>query len=1017
MTHGGVATRAGGARPLVLGGVMAGGLLLVVAGIALFSRAPAGHSSPRPPAPDIKSLPPPSGQVPALGRGEEFFVQFVDRADPTRVAGELAAARSTPLPDRRYALESPQSWLYLRDGRSLFVRADRGEVTLPEQAGQPRSGQLEGSIRILVFAATTDGRRPDAAASAPLATVTTTRLTVDWETGELELPDEVTARGDLVDFSGRAIVVRFEPDEMRLDAVHVEQTTSCVIRPSPEPSASPAAMPTPGAVATAPGSPVPPADSLDRRISLGQISYFVMTAAGNVSLTQGERAIHGDQLQVFARLLDGRLPRTAQSQTSPVRGTDAAPAPERVAQSQPTTDAALTESAEPDPGQAPVQCAWSGPLEFRRVESAPAELSRDDLSLRCSAAPASVVRVTDEGLKAVAQADQVEFAATRSEVTAAGSSSRPATVQADGVGEISCPTFVIDSRGGVARALGAGTLRREAGNGADPVLGEVAWSEQAAFEFDRDAGEASLRRADLLGSVVARQTDGELRGDAMTATFYREQGSATSPRVRDLVVAGNARSSTAEGDSLSASSLVIRFDESDGKTWPSVIHAGGNVQASREGQLLCSDDLVALLAPPTDTGETSQVGNAGGVGGIPGDAQVIELVAGGSVWYSGPAGETTAASLLIADPIGQTAQVFGAPAMLARGGAGVQGSRLMLDAARGALVCPGPGWLWSRQAASVDEAGTARAASVATVAWTESLSYSDASGQADAAGNVVVTLTEDAATSAIARAETVQLRFAPPAEVGKAKPSTAAARQAVAWQGQARQWTSALARAREGGPPVTLELREPPQGETAVGHHLFAQGREVQFEADSGAITIPGEGLLVNSEQGAKPATVAKPNAPNELLAADSRGDSVFRWKESASFNPRSGSAAMKGAVRLLHRRLGDTGVTELNCADLLAQFSQGGTAESGSSENAQRLERVDASGQVWARSGGREITATKLHYDVLKSLIEAQGSPGAPVTVVDAKTGAPATGARITWNLATDRLDVFQPGPVSTPR
>ncbi len=115
-----------------------------------------------PSVPDVREMP--TGDAPTLGSGDQFFIQFVDRSDPTRLGGEITATRSTPQPDGRYDLTQPIGWFFLDDGRSVQVMAAEGTIVMPAGArsSSPDRGSLEGDVRVRMFGRTTDGKRPGA---------------------------------------------------------------------------------------------------------------------------------------------------------------------------------------------------------------------------------------------------------------------------------------------------------------------------------------------------------------------------------------------------------------------------------------------------------------------------------------------------------------------------------------------------------------------------------------------------------------------------------------------------------------------------------------------------------------------------------------------------------------------------------------------------------------------------------------------------------------------------------------
>jgi hypothetical protein len=86
-----------------------------------------------------------------IAGGDKQRVTFTDRNDPTRISGELGWDRLQPLEGKRYRVEQPRSFNYMKDGRIVYVRADQGQFVIPRQDQEPQSGTLSGNVEIRLY--------------------------------------------------------------------------------------------------------------------------------------------------------------------------------------------------------------------------------------------------------------------------------------------------------------------------------------------------------------------------------------------------------------------------------------------------------------------------------------------------------------------------------------------------------------------------------------------------------------------------------------------------------------------------------------------------------------------------------------------------------------------------------------------------------------------------------------------------------------------------------------------------
>ncbi len=199
--------------------IIAGAAALIIAGVTLVI-AVSNRSDSRPvPATatgdvtdiDLSTLDAGSGTDSALGALDQGRVQFVDRDDPSRVEAELVYRRINPIGGGFYELTQPQAWIYMQDGRALFIRADDGRVKMPNRTKSPESGEFVGDVVVLLFPARAgqEARRPrDAMIDAPGLVARSSKIRFDTQLLEFASDDRVTIATPGVRFEGTGVLVR-----------------------------------------------------------------------------------------------------------------------------------------------------------------------------------------------------------------------------------------------------------------------------------------------------------------------------------------------------------------------------------------------------------------------------------------------------------------------------------------------------------------------------------------------------------------------------------------------------------------------------------------------------------------------------------------------------------------------------------------------------------------------------------------------------------------------------------------
>ncbi|MFN9976502.1 MAG: hypothetical protein ACK58T_42040, partial [Phycisphaerae bacterium] len=144
--------------------------------------------------------------------GSGITLQLVDRDNPGRLAAELKLPAVQPLAAKRYAVESPSGWVYPRDGRVVHIRADKGDLFLPNRQQLPERGEFKGNVIVRLFAGPA-GRTIDPDKETPLLIARTDTIAFDGAIGELQVPGRITIDGSGVAYAGSSLRILFNDPE------------------------------------------------------------------------------------------------------------------------------------------------------------------------------------------------------------------------------------------------------------------------------------------------------------------------------------------------------------------------------------------------------------------------------------------------------------------------------------------------------------------------------------------------------------------------------------------------------------------------------------------------------------------------------------------------------------------------------------------------------------------------------------------------------------------------------------
>lgn len=1006
--------RRGSARVvgLALAGLVAAASVALVAYFALKGRVATPNnagaaqdstaSSEAPP--DVRSTPGAAGAggLRGLGSGSGMRVQLMDKNDPTRLSSEIVAEANEPLEGKRYLVTKPQSWFYLKDGRIVHIRGDRGRLYYPDRNSQPESGLLEGRVQIRLYEPGPAGFRPDpenpaAALSDPEPTLTfnTDSMSFDGTIGEFSTNDPVSVTGDAVDFTGQGLRIVINQTLQRAELIEIARGDRLVYRPKAAKTArakadatsTPAATPVattaapPAAPAAAPlaTGPVPtpaPTNTPAPAPARGPIDTFYHAVFGtDVTLARGQQQITAQTMDVWAHLVDNKLPESAAatgSTTKSAATTSSKPAdqsadgpatgpangPASPATATPSAHAGAASSAQVDPAAASIQTTrtedevvltWSGPLVIRPVETRPAELAKEELMVAFGAAPDGTVQFRDEKTGARGYAGRIDYGGTSRAIKLTGAGPESVRLALSDAGTLVASHVEVGLASGAVRVLGRGVLTAAASSRGDSLLGtpsepappaspraqgarRLSWSDQADFAFQTRDGDMTsiLEGAEVNGDVKATDGDRSLQGAFLKAVFTARGNTSDVRRltVRDKVAAFDGKDSA-----LAADFIDVAFTPGSRGSEPATFNATGNVMTRRAESTLWADSLDAKFGPDKKGANT-----------------VSYAVARGNARFERTDGVAAAADEIRADTLSQIVDLSGRNASVAKTTAPkpadsaantsqdaaarqfgrITGTQIRLEGESRKLSVFGPGRFEHEQSG---KNGGAPGTIVAL--WTKGMAYDDRAGEITCDGECTMTYRPDLFTEDTLRAERTRILFDPAGED----------------QGSDRRVLSAWARGSDfelqNGKPAQIESRNFARLDDGTRGPLsriaYLESTVIDADIQGATLATPGAGkmLVVDKsqpaekapDQGARtdvppvPANSTPTSGPAQPAAKPADlggpGNTLFTWRESMKMERLRGTVTMNGVVRVTHQRTGDNELIEMESEQLVGHFRE----------------------------------------------------------------------------------------------
>lgn len=984
----------------------------------------------KPSAPKIEVIKPTDvGSAPTAENelnGSDITLQLVDRNDPGRLAAELKLPAIQPLEAKRYSVQTPSGWLYPRDGRVIWIRADKADLFLPNRQQLPERGDFRGNVIVRLFEGPA-GRKINPDTETPLLEAKSEHMAFDGAIGELQIPDRLAITGSGISYAGKNIRALFNDPEQRLELLTADSSEYLRYDPKKAREAPslwqattvPAAGTAPPAEASlpaAPGGPPAPAAATAASPSAakaGRESLYRVSAEKDVRATQGQREITSDTLEVFARLIDNQAPKKTRPGSVSARGPGRRSFEvRRVAMQQPEGTPLLPREQIPLGERAsnddPVEILWSGRLEIRPLPLANEFLTSNDLAVRFAATD-NRVALDDHGAKVSGIGDAVTYLDTIREARISSEQPEGVLLRAEESGRMIATDARMNLETGLATFRGSGRFENlDSEDVSKAAERSVAWADSAQLLFGLDAkgDPKNLKHAAFFGGVVAQGGQSVANAESMAADF--DPAFVDRPVLQNVNLSGNAVATDAQGGALHANSVDVRFaapSALEKEPAPLLLLARGDVEATSKGSTIRARELDAQLGTDAE-GKTS----------------AVFVTARQQVQIEGKDGLRAGCDELAAEIATQNAELAGEIVVIGKGDSSVSGRRMKLEGETSRLEVVGEGAFHHE---GVSKEGVRQ---VASAKWSEGMIYEDSTGLLEANGDAVAESMPDDRTRDTLQADRVRVQLTPAGDRRATLDDFGNNTQPKADQRVQRDIVSVVAIGRSDAAPAKVESRRyesavPEEGDgpmPKMERLLYLESREIHVDNSNGSLSAPGAGrILVVDRRDANAEKPAAPGAAPAELGPTGKGQTLFAWRDSMSMNRPTQTMRMNGEVRLTNERPVDRLITQLDCERLTATLLEEAkpTGTDSLADGRGQLSRAIAEGNARLKSGTKELLGQIIDYDALAGTAMAGSDNGTMVTLIDQQSASPVSARSILWDIGRGRVEVRAVSTVVAPK
>lgn len=989
-----------------------------------------------------------------MGAGSDVWVRYDKKTG--ELASQFRAAWADPQPDGTVLVERPQAEFVLDAGRVLRIAGARGSVIMPPpevdsgdimnarvQQQTPNRGHLYDVVLSLhpSMAEIDSGRA--------ILTVEMNNVAFDNDTFRISTEgytdasgnhvpaDEVPVkvRGDDYDFDGRGLTIRWDQVGRKLQLLEIAHGESLTVKNTEAMLLSDDGTSEGGEGKSRKGrrsreSATASATSPATASTTGEADeprYRASFEKAIRILRGGEQVVAGDTM-----LVDFLLEKRNEDDEEPAE-------PATSPATAPTTRRARPQGEEPATRPAfegPLVIEWRGKLRVTPLEDSAAVAGLEPGGARVEIT-GSPVQLAHDGASAECGTLAYHSADARVSLDASADVPRVTMSHPDGWNIVTRQLdFDEQSESVVLRGESRAVIPDSdpAGEGAELV---ASWNDIGTLRLVKDAaGNTTIEHADLHGDVSVTHPRVDMSGgrlqlafepapitpvttnvttDLTTAPATAPSPASTRPTMqpRRLLAAGGVKATLKEPgqppQSIAAETLEMETATTpDGRIYPRMIKADGQVVASSAGDSIETDHLLTALAPATQPANE------------PGDddvrVELESLVAESNVKLTGSKGASGAADRLVIENRDgvRVAELTGQPARLSDGDSAIAGPviRMMPDTGRGEIV--GPGTLHTEHAQ--DDAPAAPI----DLSWAGGVTL-DSEAELVRFNEQIVILTTDA-DGTRTKAEAAELRLTladAPATQPATQATTDATQPATARSDDARSGLGlAGGNFMEGKVPKTAALAGGVRIESVLAgadgqilRRLFLEAPEARYDLENEKFDVPTAGRILFEDH--------RPPAADEKAADnDTRGATAFQWKKSLDYDGKARLATMQGGVQIHHDPDGAaepfTIYTERVRAELEPHDqpdAEPAGAEPAMPQDDVRVRAIVADGGVRVETAQLQFSATELSFDPASGIVTARGTKREPITVTDADGGSQGSVQELRWNIRTDEISMTKFG------
>ena len=728
----------------------------------------------------------------------------------------------------------------------------------------------------------------------------------------------------------------------------------------------------------------------------------------------GSGHVLADSLELWASIIEGRIPEDAIRRISLAQQSSASPAPDseprtpethqQDSDTPPTSEAQSNQSIAETETQTETQAesesliiTWSGPMRVRPIDDElPTQLTQDRVALRLNANEGRGITMSAPDRGFSGQATRLTYFATRAIAKLDGKASDEGIIklEVDEAGTLYSESLVADLTSGLIEMSMRGSITTS-----DPDPSQVAsvrWKDRAEIKFAIDEqGQLTqrLEHARFEGAAIAEQDGSSVGARAINARLDPELPAASS---LTQIVLEEGVIASAEKQTLTGQTVTIDFVPArnpNDPPQPVRVSSVGSSMGRTPDQMLRAAEMHAQLVQD------------------PSGKTVIESAqARGGVNYRDSSRTTARADELEADGINEVITLKGKDAQVTQAGSTIGGEHITLRAKRRSVEVVGPGTFAHDIALEQAPDAMPGLEGQVNARWTQSMRFEDTLGTVECRGDVRVISTPDTLTRDTLKADRMTINLTPMPTSDPVGGTRTPERQLIS--------ARASGRAEPGQPPVpaSVESRSysPENPELAIGV-LYLEGAQILADNEKQTLVVPGAGtlLVLDREQSQQREQAAQPDRP-----IGGSGLTRFTWKSRMTLERLQGTGTFTGTVQVDHKSLSSNEIATLQTDTLVANFETDPTGMENAESiagNANALTSAIARGSVRFRYDNRELVCDLAEYDAIEESLFASAVDNNLVTLYNNDGSAPTSASTLLWDLKLDRFEVNAPSPIRT--